>query len=98
MWQSGFNYAAWYLPAVQLFRSAISLLGHSRRFWHVRSMSDYGVISEMPVIRFCRLKASVWTWSKRPKRGAWNHGMNSRTLNELLSGRSAEQAAWHSTC
>ena len=29
--------------------------GHSRRFWHVRSMSDYGVISEMPVVLFCRL-------------------------------------------
>ena len=25
-------------------------MGHSRRFWHVRSMSGYGVISEMPVV------------------------------------------------
>jgi transposase len=36
-------------------------LGHSRRFWHVRSMSGYGVISEVPVVRFCRLKASVFS-------------------------------------
>jgi len=29
-------------------------------------MSGYGVISEVPVVQFCRLKASVWTWFKRP--------------------------------
>jgi hypothetical protein len=33
----------------------MSQVGHSRRFWHVRSMSGYGVISEMPVVLFCRL-------------------------------------------
>ena len=36
-------------------------LGHSRRFWNVLGMSGLGVVSEMPVVRFCRLKASVWT-------------------------------------
>jgi len=33
----------------------MSVPGHSRRYWHVRSMSGYGVISEMPVVLFCRL-------------------------------------------
>jgi hypothetical protein len=27
----------------------------SHRFWHVRDMYGYGVISEVPVLRFCRL-------------------------------------------
>ena len=50
-------------------RFLISALGHSRRFLAcVRSMSGYGVISEMPVVRFCLLKASVSTWFKAPKR------------------------------
>jgi hypothetical protein len=26
-------------------------LGHSRRFWYDRSMSGYGVASEMPIVR-----------------------------------------------
>ena len=38
----------------------MSELGHSRRFWHVPSMSGR-LISEAPIVRFCRLKASVWT-------------------------------------
>src|SRR6516225_10040194 len=29
--------------------------GHLRRFWHVRSMSGSGAISEMPIVRLCRL-------------------------------------------
>jgi len=32
-------------------------------------MSGYRVISEMPVVRFCRLKASVWTLIQASKRG-----------------------------
>ena len=37
--QSGFNYAAWCLPAVQLFRSAISLMGQTRKWRAVRGES-----------------------------------------------------------
>jgi hypothetical protein len=60
---------------------------YSRRFWHLRDISAYGVISEVPVLRFCRLKASAWTGSKRPNRSLESCGMNSRTFNGLLSGR-----------
>jgi hypothetical protein len=30
----------------------MSELGHSRRFWYVRSMSGQGLISEMPDVQF----------------------------------------------
>jgi hypothetical protein len=38
-----------------------------------------------PVVRFCRLKTSVWTRFKRPNRSLESCGMNSRTLNGLPS-------------
>jgi hypothetical protein len=41
---------------------------HSRRFWYVRSMSGYGVISEAPVVRFFRLKTSAWALIQRQNR------------------------------
>jgi transposase len=41
----------------------------------------------MPVVRFCRLKASVWTCFKHPNRSLESCGMNSRTLKGLPSGR-----------
>jgi hypothetical protein len=34
----------------------MSEIGHLRRFWHVRVISGQGVISEVPVVRFCRLR------------------------------------------
>jgi hypothetical protein len=37
----------------------MTALGHLRQIWYVRVMSGKGAISEMPVVRFCRLKASV---------------------------------------
>ena len=66
----------WESPEVKVLRAT----RHSRRFWHVRSMSGYGVISEAPVGQFCRLKVSVWLWFKRPNGGLESCGMNSRTL------------------
>ena len=37
-------------------------MGHSRRFWHVRSMSGYGINPEMPVVRFLPVE-------RHPKQG-----------------------------
>jgi hypothetical protein len=43
-------------PDARLERTFISAanvaMGHSRQFWHVRSMSAKGVISELRVVRF----------------------------------------------
>jgi hypothetical protein len=50
------------------------VLGYSRRVWHVRDISAYGVISEVPLLRLCRLKASGWTDSS-VQTGASNHAV-----------------------
>jgi len=43
--------------SVDFLKASDVALGHSRRFLHVRNMSGYEVISEIPIVLFCRLKA-----------------------------------------
>jgi hypothetical protein len=47
------------LPSFYMLMTAS---GSFASIWHVGGMSRLGgVISEMPAVRFCRLKASIWT-------------------------------------
>src|SRR6202040_1927408 len=71
-----------------MFGRAHVRFGHSRRFWHVRVMSGWGVISEMPGVRFLPVEGIGPDPIQAPNRSLESCGMNSRILNGLPSGRS----------
>jgi hypothetical protein len=60
----------------------MSELGHSRRFWHARNMSGYGIISEVPIY-------SPWTGNDLHQ-----HLRSAGLDTAIITGGETEYACW----